>query len=703
MSIRRDFVPITCSENPAMCRAILDTAAAAIVTITPSGIVRSFNRAAEALFDYQCSEVVGGNISLLMPEPDRSAHDNYLARYLSKGGRAVIGKGREVEGRRKNGSRFFCHLAVSELIIEGEHLFAGVIVDLTQQKHVEAELRTLSAAFATQEAVMVTDAGGNILRVNTAFENLTGYHADEIIGRNPRLLKSGRHDEQFYKSMWRHVLDSGCWHGEMWDRRKDGSLYPKECSITAIKNAQGEISNYVAVFMDISARKQAEKEIHDLEFFDTLTKLPNRRLLLDRLGVAVLVSARNRFYGALFVLDLDNFKALNDTKGHSFGDALLIEVASRIRSCVREVDTVSRLGGDEFAVLIENIGMDEASGARHIMHIAEKVRDALSADYQVQADVAHLSASIGVYLFSGSNESAEDLIKRSEVAMYNAKDEGRNTIRFFTVKLQQDLEKRTALETDLRHAIASQQFRLYYQVQMNHELRPLGAEALIRWEHPLRGLVSPAEFIPIAEESGLILDIGAWVLDTACRQLKAWEVGDETRHLVLAINVSAHQFKQPEFFEQVKSAIETHRINPARLKLELTESAALDDLAVVVSKMQSLKDGLGIGLSLDDFGTGYSSLSYLKRLPLDQVKIDRSFVLDMAIDTSDAVMVKAIVDIANNFKLEVIAEGVETEDQLALLKEIGCQRYQGYLFSRPVPIEQFAGVALEECYPANTE
>jgi diguanylate cyclase (GGDEF)-like protein len=385
---------------------------------------------------------------------------------------------------------------------------------------------------------------------------------------------------------------------------------------------------------------------------------------------------------------MDKFKALNDTLGHDYGDMLLVEIAKRLKFCVREIDTVARLGGDEFVVLIENISADAEEATINVAQIAEKIRAVLATPYQLKEAIYHSSPSIGVCLYYDNMDSVDELIKRADMAMYQAKDSGRNKVNFFDPHMQHSLEVHAALEADLREAISDQQFRLFYQIQIDHNHHPVGAEALIRWIHPQRGMVLPAEFIPFAEENSLILDIGNWVIDSACKQIADWSHNEQTRNLVLAINISAQQFKQLDFVTQLEVMLHKHHIEPSRLKLELTESVALNDIDSVVIKMRALKQ-IGIALSLDDFGTGYSSLSYLKRLPLDQIKIDKSFVRDITTDSSDAVMVKTIIDMAHNFDLNVIAEGVETEEQFSFLKENDCLSFQGYLFSRPVPLEEF--------------
>ncbi len=564
----------------------------------------------------------------------------------------------------------------------------GAVQDITEQHLADEALRIAAATFETHEAIVITDANANIIRVNQAFQDITGYSSEEVLGKNPRILSSGREDKAFYAAMWQQLLNTGSWSGEMWDRRKGGQVYPKWLTITAVKDEQGNTTEYVAIFSDITMRKQAEEEIRNLAFYDALTKLPNRRLLLDRFRLALSVAARSHHYGAVLFIDMDRFKTLNDTLGHDYGDLLLIEVAGRIQSCVREVDTVARLGGDEFVVLLEEVDTNAEQASQKVALIAEKIRAALAVPYQLKGQEHHSSPSIGVSLYRGNAESVDALLKYADMAMYEAKESGRNAVRFFDPAMQLAVETHAAIDADLRHAVPDKQLRLYYQIQLDNDHRPLGAEALVRWIHPKRGMVSPAQFIPIAEESSLILDIGHWVLETACRQLALWGKREQTRYLVLAVNVSGQQFRKHDFVENVAAVVRAHQVNPALLKLELTESVVLTDVADVVAKMHALK-ALGIKLSMDDFGTGYSSLSYLKQLPLDQIKIDQSFVRDIATDLNDAVMVKTIIDLAQNFRLNVIAEGVETEAQLDFLKQNGCMAYQGYLFSKPVPIEEF--------------
>ncbi|MFA6971735.1 MAG: EAL domain-containing protein [Gallionella sp.] len=445
-------------------------------------------------------------------------------------------------------------------------------------------------------------------------------------------------------------------------------------------------------FYDITERHLLEEQMHDLAFYDPLTKLPNRRLLVDRLDKALAASSRNKRHGALMFLDLDHFKVLNDLHGHDIGDQLLMAVSSRILGCIREQDSAARFGGDEFVVMLEGLSEHLNDAVTQADGVAEKIRAALSQPYLLNRgdDVIshHCSSSIGVTVFCDQKDNLEQLLKWTDMAMYHAKDAGRNVIRFFDPDMQTAIETRAALEADLHTALEQRQFQLFYQIQVDTDGKSQGAEALLRWRHPQRGLVSPAQFIPLAEGTGLIVPIGAWVLDTVCAQIALWASQSLTCNLVIAVNVSAKQFRQADFVSQVKKTVQQHGIQPARLKLELTESLVLDNVEDAIAKMHALKV-FGVSFSMDDFGTGYSSLSYLKQLPLDQIKIDQSFVRDITTDKTDLVMVKTIVDLGGNFEMDVIAEGVETEAQLQYLKQCGCANFQGYLFSKPVPLEEF--------------
>lgn len=568
--------------------------------------------------------------------------------------------------------------------------------EIEQRRKFEDELRVLAVAFETQEAVVITDAHAHILRVNEAFQNITGYTAAEVIGHNPSILSSGEQDARFYKDMWGEVQSHGKWSGEIWNRRKNGDIYPEWLTITAVNNKEGEVRHYVGTFTDISVRKHAEDEIRQLALYDPLTKLPNRRLLRDRLVLAFNTSMRSKCFGAVIFIDLDNFKNINDAKGHEMGDLLLVEVAGRLSASVRDSDTVARVGGDEFILILTELNESADAAAAQAERIADKILGALRHPYHLADYEYYCSASLGISLFLDHETGIDKLFRHADTAMYQAKSSGKNTFRFFDPAMQALVEHRMLMEADLRNAIEKQQLRLYYQAQVDIERHIHGAEVLLRWLHPQRGMVSPADFIPLAEESGLILPIGSWVLAQACAQLKSWEADPRKSDLQLAVNVSALQFRQNDFVAQVERIIQASGINPARLKLELTESALVDDVETCIRKMAELKL-LGISFSLDDFGTGYSSLSYLKRLPIKQLKIDQSFVRDIATDPNDEAIVRTIIAMAGSMHLDVIAEGVETEGQFSFLARNGCTAFQGYMTGKPVPIEQFEALLKHAC------
>nr|WP_294838782.1 bifunctional diguanylate cyclase/phosphodiesterase [uncultured Methylotenera sp.] len=572
--------------------------------------------------------------------------------------------------------------------------FFVLLTDISAIKEAEAALRGSEERFRSMvqdqtEVISRLRADGTYLFVNDVYCRFFGKSEQEMIGSTWKPV--------VYPEDLQHVADelatlSVANPVVMIENRVlsgAGEVRWMQFSNRGIFNEQGQLTEIQSVGRDISDRKRVEEEVQKLAYKDPLTGLSNRRLMLDRLRIALATSARSMQYGALLFLDLDKFKVINDTQGHGDGDLLLVEVAKRISACVREVDTVARQGGDEFVVLVERLGDSLEEASRTVAKIAETIRLALAEPYQINNMHIHSSSSIGISLFCGQDKDVDELIKRADMAMYQAKDGGRNRTRFFDPQMQELVEVRASLESDLHNALETEQFELHYQLQVNHENKPIGAEALIRWLHPQRGMVSPAHFIPVAEESALILNIGHWVLDEACRQIAVWSTNEKMCDLVLAVNISAQQFKQTHFVDQVIAAIHKHGIDPSRLKLELTESVALDDITDVIAKKNLLRQKVGVTLSLDDFGTGFSSLSYLKRLPLDQIKIDQSFVRDITTDKSDAVMVKTIIDMAQNFSLNVIAEGVETEAQLSFLKQHQCMAYQGYLFSKPLPIEQF--------------
>jgi diguanylate cyclase (GGDEF)-like protein/PAS domain S-box-containing protein len=654
-------------------------------TLTPGSEIIETNLTAAALLGVARDELLNRHFTNWVAPEDGDRW--YL---LIKNVLQHEGEQKNFELRLKRGdSYFYGRLDCLPIIAEDQTTTLRIILtDITENKRAEEELRIAAVAFEAQEGIMITNADKVILRVNRAFSEITGYSAEELIGQTPQLFKSGRQKQVFYSEMWECINRTGSWHGEIWDKRKNGEIYPKWVTITAVKDKEGTVTHYVGLHADISERKASEEEIKRLAYYDPLTSLPNRRLLLDRLQQALATSARSEKYGALLFIDLDNFKALNDHLGHDMGDILLQQAAQRLSACVREGDTVSRQGGDEFVIMLEELSEDTEEAATKAKNIGEKIIDSLNQAYQLTCHEYQNTPSIGITLFVNHRHTISALLKRADIAMYEAKAAGRNTLRFFDQNMQEAVTARAALEADLRSALAKKQFELYFQRQARHDGQVIGAEALLRWDHPERGLVLPLEFIPLAEENGLIVPIGQWVLENACAQLKRWEDHPKTRHLQLAVNVSPRQFHQAEFPEQVRVMLKNAAIKGDRLKLEFTESLVFDDIDETIAKMQLLKK-ISVSFSMDDFGTGYSSLAYLTQLPLDQLKIDQSFIHNLGLKPTDAMIVQTIIGMAKNLGMEVIAEGVETEAQRVFLEQHSCPLYQGYLFSEPVPLAAF--------------
>ncbi|MFZ6641741.1 putative bifunctional diguanylate cyclase/phosphodiesterase [Undibacterium sp. TC4M20W] len=550
-----------------------------------------------------------------------------------------------------------------------------------KRKHIEEDLRIAAIAFEAQEGMVITDQHRTILRVNNAFTHVTGYSREEALGKQTSLLKSGLHGTSYYEDMGRQLDVNAYWQGEIWNRRKNGEVYPEWLTITAVKNQSGQVINYVATMLDITQRKAAEAKLEHLAYHDPLTGLANRRLLIDRLQHSLLAKSRSNLYGAVLFLDLDNFKTINDSSGHGKGDMLLQVAAKRLTHSIRKGDTLARYGGDEFVLLLEELSDNIRETAIEAQMIATKILADLLAPYDLEHTEYHSSASIGITLFDSQSTSAEELLKQVEVAMYEAKSSGGNSFRFFDKDMLDIVNTRAALEADMRLGLQKEQFVLHYQPQVSSTGQITGAEALVRWQHPQKGLIPPSDFIPLAEESGLILSLGAWILKTACIKLADWKKTEDKQHMSLAVNVSARQFRQYDFVAQVLDNIARFEIDASKLKLELTESLLIDNIEETIDKMNQLK-ARGVGFSLDDFGTGYSSLSYLKRLPLDQLKIDQSFVRDI-LNNNDAVITRTIIALGQSLGLAVIAEGVETAAQRDFLLQQGCLSYQGYLYGKP--------------------
>lgn len=550
-----------------------------------------------------------------------------------------------------------------------------------------SSLAIAAVAFNTQQAILIATPDEKIIRVNQAFSDITGYQANEVIGKTPRIFKSGHHPIEFYNKIWKTLKKEGFWQGEIWNRRKSGEIYPVGQSIKAIKNSQGEITHYLSTFTDITQHKENEDKIRKLAFYDPLTNLANRRLLKDHLQQTMVSSDKDGFYFAIIFIDLDNFKTLNDTLGHHYGDLLLQQLAKRLTACVSDGDTVCRPGGDEFILLIPNISTQHHKAMYESQHFAEKVLSHISQPYSLADKPYSISASLGISIAKGHQKTLDELCKHSDLAMYQSKTAGKNTISFFDPEMQEAVDKRSVIEHDLRIAIDEQQFQLFYQPKQSKTGETTGYEALIRWHHPTKKLISPIEFIPVAEETGLIIEIGYWVIKAACRQLNLWALNPETENLNLAINVSERQLRQDSFVENTLNIFDECDINPNKLEIEITESQLMENIELSVQKMHALK-AAGVSFALDDFGTGYSSLVYLKSLPISTLKVDQSFVKEMLDNSDTSAIVMTIISLAKTLELQLVAEGIENEEQKTFLINAGCDYLQGYLLGHPQPINK---------------
>jgi diguanylate cyclase (GGDEF)-like protein len=629
------------------------------------------------------------------PVQDRSAIDDAWKKAL-KG--AAFDQEHRIVVRKE--IRWIRQKAEIEFSEDGRPLSAvGITQDITERRRVEAEIIATKNQLQT-----VLDAIPDLLFEVGLDSRIYTYHSrrEDLLVAPPNVFLGKLMSEVVPPdvagvclSALAEAADKGASSGKVYALQLPQGERWFELSVAAMPEVAEQERRFIVLSRDITERKKAEDEVKNLAFYDPLTRLPNRRLLRDRLKQALASSTRSGRYGALLFIDLDNFKILNDTLGHDTGDLLLVQAAQRLTDCVRENDTVARLGGDEFVVMIDGLSMDETDAATRIQTVSEKILAALNQPYQLASYTHNSTASIGVTLFANHQEAIDELLKRADLAMYQAKAAGRNTLKFFDPEMQSAITNRAALDADLHEAITSHQFLLYYQPQVVGQGRLTGAEALVRWKHPQRGLVPPVDFIPLAEDTGLILPLGHWVMETACSQLAAWAARPEMAHLTIAVNVSARQFHQRDFVDQVLALLDRSGANPQRLKLELTESMLVDNVEDIVAKMGSLK-ARGVCFSLDDFGTGYSSLSYLKRLPLDQLKIDQGFVRNILTDANDAAISKMVVALAESMGLAVIAEGVEIEAQRDFLEGQGCLAYQGYLFGRPLPLEGFEQLVSSE-------
>ena len=660
-------------------RSVLDTTLDGFWRLDVHGRLLDVNPAYCHQSGFTREELLGLQASALEAEEGTAGTETYLMHILETGGDRF-----EIRHRRKDGSIWHVEASATFGDVEGGQIIM-FLRDITARKQAENDLKRYKAVLETSnDGFWMVDSQGVLLEANHAYAKLSGYTVDELRGKHISQLEAKEKSAAEVKTHMARVIDRGYEVFETLHRHKDGHPIDIEVSTSYIT----ELQQFVAFCRDITSRKDAEKRIEHLAYYDPLTHLPNRRLLLDRLQQSIVSSMRSKRIGALLFIDLDNFKTLNDTLGHDIGDLLLQKVAERLTTCVREGDTVSRFGGDEFVVMLEHLEEEELDAAAQTEIIANKILAMLNRQYQLDALSYHSTPSIGATLYGARKQGIEELLKQADIAMYQAKNAGRNTFRFFDENMQKAINNRAELEEALKQAVDQNQFLLYYQIQVDNSHCPLGAEALIRWKHPNRGMVSPAQFIPLAEETGLIIPMGKWVLETACAQLKVWQNNALTQHLSLSVNVSAQQFHEANFVAHTLDAVRRHDINPKLLKLEPTETILLKNIEGTVTIMKELK-ALGIRFALDDFGTGFSSLQYLKLLPLDQLKIDQSFVMDLVTDSNDLAIVRTIISMAQSLGLEIIAEGVETEEQKQILLSNGCSHFQGYLFGRPMPIEQF--------------
>jgi len=665
-------------------KGLFDHSLHGIFQADPQGNLLNANRAMARICGYsENGDLLSRVRSLKELFSERSTY-SYFEEKLFKNGQI---KDFETVFQLGGGSSELIYVSITAVMkTEPSYIIEGFVQDITVQKQAARELLVAATAFDSQEGMIITDQNRVIIRVNKAFTEVTGYLPEEVVGKTPAVLQSGRHDQRFYKQMDNSLKRQKYWQGEIWNKRKNGEIFPEYLTITAVESEEGVVTNYVAAFTDITRIKESEESIHKLAYFDSLTGLANRQYLMESLAKALKRARRTKLYGAILYIDLDNFKNVNDTQGHSVGDALLKEVSERLSSCIRDTDIAARLGGDEFVILLEHLGKEERDVQLGVNNVMEKMMSCISKGIRLNTFEYHASCSIGVTPFNGT-ETSDEVMKRADMAMYQAKWSGKNTCRYYDPDDLIPQFQQAELEVDLRNALSKQQLRLFYQPQFDSQ-KITGAEALVRWAHPDKGLIPPVDFIPLAEETGLIVPIGWWILETACLQLKEWS-GIEGRHLQIAVNVSARQFSQINFVEGVIKIIKETGADPNLLKLELTESLLVTDIEDTISKMNQLREQ-GIRFSLDDFGTGYSSLSHLKKLPLEQLKIDASFVRDIVTDEDDAEIVQTIIAMAYNLGLNVIAEGVETHEQKEFLELSKCHDFQGYLFGKPQPVEDFA-------------
>lgn len=668
--------------------ALLNVSIDAVIQMDDRGYITGWNAQAAQCFGWTRDEALGKHVQdLIIPARYRHATLQGMAANLSGVGHSILNARVEVQALHQAGHEFPIELAVSGIHTTEGSGYIAFVRDITHRRQAEADSRIAALAFESLEAMAVTDAEGVILKVNDAYTRITGYCKEEAIGKTSALFRDGQSSSAHFHLPREALARHRFWQGEVSDRRKGGEDYAAWLRLTAVSDHAGVVTHHIVAFVDITENKQFQEKIHGLSYVDTLTGLPNRRALLDRLEQILAGSERKQDFGAILLVDLDHFKLVNDARGREQGDSLLQQVVTRIKNNLHPEDLLARVDGDSFAVVLSGLDAQSEKSASKAKETAERIRLALCEPFDTDGGDHRISSSIGICLFRGNGIAADLLVEHADAAMYKAKRDGRNCICFYDPATQAALEQRFKLITWLHKALPNE-LRLHYQVQVDSAGIPTGAETLVRWQHPEMGLISPAMFIPLAEETGLILPIGEWILNTACQQLARWAADSATSHLKLAVNVSAKQFLEPDFADKVLGALSSSGANPGLLKLELTESVMVSDADSVVEKMLRLRQH-GVRFSLDDFGTGYSSLAYLKRLPLEQLKIDQSFVRNLLRDANDTTIVRAVINLGQSLGLEVIAEGVETTAQRDVLTTYGCDYFQGYLFGRPQPLDKF--------------
>ncbi len=673
------------AESEELTRKVIQSAGDGIVIINEKGVIQSVNEAAMAIFGYKQEEMEGNNVSKLMPEPHRSNHNGYLERYMQSGVSDAIGSMRELQGQRQNGELFPLELVTTEVIHGSGRLFVGMVRDISNRKKEEQELRLASQVMESSlESIVITDAGHNICAVNPAFTEITGYSAEEVIGHNPKMFSSGRQDKDFYQQMWADISQEGSWQGEIWDRRKNGETYPKWMSITGLKDSNGDITHYVSIASDITERKLSERRLEQLAHYDALTGLPNRMLLQDRLHHGINLCKRSHSHLALLFLDLDRFKAVNDNYGHEVGDQLLTAVAERLQGGIRESDTLARQGGDEFVIMLSEVHEPSDAGK-----VAEHLIESLQAPFHIDGKECFIGVSVGIAIYPDDGDTPDELARKADAAMYRAKETGGDSYSLYDQLIGEQTRRRLQVENSLRYAVTKNELELHYQPLVSLQTgKVVAVESLLRWQHAELGDISPAEFIPLAEDAGLINNIGHWGITQACEQFRRWcEQGVKLERL--AVNLSPRCLLQPGLPEYIETLLKDNHIPASALELELTETTVMEYSGQAARFFETIEN-MGVRLAIDDFGTGYSSLAHIKQLPIHVLKIDRSFVRDIGLDSNDREIIRGVTALAHGLGLEVVAEGVETMQQFEFLKSLDCDLLQGWLYMPAVSGEEIS-------------